>query len=75
MDEGIFCRNLDCTNIAHHSVIDELSSQVVEACLSAADESIPSSTKPCGRRKVVPGWSDEVESYRQDALFWHAIWK
>jgi hypothetical protein len=25
--------------------------------------------------KSIPGWRDEVEPYKKDAVFWHAIWE
>ena len=27
------------------------------------------------RPKVVPGWSESVKPFREDAMFWHAVWK
>ena len=27
------------------------------------------------RPKVVPGWSEAVKPFRDDAMFWHVVWK
>ena len=32
-------------------------------------------SRSCPVREAVPGWKDEVEPKRQDALFWHAVWR
>ena len=48
--------------------------------ISAIDSvhSVNKSTKKCSngnsqKRKVIPGWSEYVESHRKQALFWHQI--
>ena len=60
-------------DINHLKDIDELSTKVVQVCLQAADESIPSKAR-IEKEKVIPGW-DRIDKPRKDALFWHAIWK
>ena len=71
---GISCNNFKCTDINHLKDIDELSTKVVQVCLQAADESIPSKAS-IEKEKVIPGWDRIVDKPRKDARFWHAIWK
>ena len=33
------------------------------------------SSKSNAMPKVVPGWSEAVKPFREDAMFWHAVWK
>ena len=32
-------------------------------------------SNPSKRRKVVPGWNDFVNEYKNKAIFWHKLWK
>lgn len=32
-------------------------------------------SKSCPVTETVPGWKEEVESKKQDSLFWHAVWR
>ena len=70
---GICCRDMQCSDLTHRKDIDALSSDIVNICLEAADISIPG--KDQHKCSVVPGWSKQVEGLRQDALFWHSMWK
>ena len=31
--------------------------------------------KNCPVGKAIPGWREQVEPYREDSMFWHAIWQ
>ena len=31
--------------------------------------------KSCPVGKAIPGWREQVESYRDDSMFWHGIWQ
>ena len=31
--------------------------------------------KLCPFEQTIPGWSTEVEPYKKDAVFWHAVWQ
>ena len=44
---------------------------VIEACISAADASLPKHR----RGRIIPGWNEFVKPLREEALFWHALWK
>jgi len=47
--------------------------QISEACISAADVSIPFT---CDRTIAgrLPGWSERVQPLRVKSLFWHRMW-
>ena len=48
---------------------------MVQVCLQAADESIPSQAR-IGKEKVIPpGWDRIEDKPRKGAVFGHAIWK
>ena len=74
----IECNDLKCKDPSHLNSIDKLSDGIVNACLDAADLSIPTKTfhqNTSIKQSTVPGWMQVVEPYKKDALFWHAIWK
>ena len=74
----IECNDLKCKVPSHLSSINELSDGIVNACLEAAELSLPSKTFQLNssfKQSSVPGWIQVVEPYKRDALFWHAIWK
>ena len=55
--------------------IDDYATNILEIL----DTSIKSVTMKCSksnaRPKVVPDWSEAVKPFRDDAWFWHAVWK
>ena len=70
----IECRDVHCINDDHRVEIDTYVANV----LGAVDSSIKSITKGkrsnIARAKVVPGWTDAVKPFREDAMFWSAVW-
>ena len=68
---AIHCTNTTCKE--HTSDIQNFHDEIVSACISASKSTIPYSSDKS--KKVIPGWSDYVEGYRKDAVFWHFIWK
>ena len=73
--ECVNCRNIHCIDENHKTQIDSY----VENVLEAIDISLKSvAGMKRGNRtnnKVMPGWSDIVKPFHEDALFWSAIWK
>lgn len=65
----MICDNVSCG--AHKEDIIMLLSNIIDACLSAEQSSIPKIGRSARR---VPGWTDFVEEKRRDALHWHHEW-
>ena len=70
-NDVIYCNDVNCKCKTHMTQIDELCYNLVEACLVAGNECFPKVSPP---GKCLPGWNEHVKPFRQDALFWHAVW-
>ena len=75
----IECENLHCKDHIHLEAVDWLTTEILNAIQSAAEETIPF-PKPTDngsnkRYKTTPGFTDRVKQYKDKALFWHSIWK
>ena len=75
----IECENLHCKDEIHLEAIDWLTTEILNAIQSAAEENIPcpkavdeDSQK---RSKITPGFNERVSHHKDTALFWHSIWK
>ena len=75
--EAIRCTDPLCNDQLHRDALDAYHNGIVGACLHAAQSAIPMSmTGTNGRRKAhIPGWNDYIRPLKEDALFWHFIWK
>lgn len=71
--EAMTCADVHCNCPQHKIDIDNYASSVMYAISSAVECNIPHS-KPNNVRAPVPGWSNYVKPFRDDSLFWHAIW-
>ena len=69
--EALECRDNLCT--AHLNDISEFHDNIVKGLSIAANLSIPIPDRRL-RKKIIPGWNDQVESKFRNALFWHKIW-
>jgi len=71
----LLCSDMRCTNAVHIEAINQYAAAITEACLSAAESSIPhtSNRQHAGLRRT-PGWSERVEPHRDKSLFWHGLW-
>ena len=67
---ALFCNDVFCS--VHSSQINELYNNVIAATLDAASVIPTSVSSPS---KVIPGWNQYVEQYKQDSLYWHQCWK
>ena len=61
----------------HKDALEAYHNDLVRACLHAAQSAIPMTmTGMNGRQKAhIPGWNDYIRPLKEDALFWHFIWK
>ena len=69
-DSLLHCRDMFC--LKHKEKISELYSTVITSCINASDH-IPTTSKRSG--KVEPGWNDNVQLLKSEALSWHKLWK
>ena len=65
---AIECRHIGCTE--HSEMISRYHKQLVEACITAGRESIPS-VKNKGRKA---GWEEFVAPHQREAIFWNRLW-
>jgi hypothetical protein len=73
-NELINCTDLNCKS--HVQCIDDLYSKICLSCVEAGKETIPQSrTGDTKTSKALPGWNDTAEPLRQEALYWHDMWK
>ena len=62
--------------------MDSFTLNSLETIQDAAEESLPlpgsggrgSSGSRSGNKKIIPGWSDHVKPFREEAYFWHQLW-
>ena len=70
--EALVCRNPMCQNLEHCNMLNNYAGSVIEACISAANKTLPRSGH--GRWPVVPGWREQVEPFRSKSIMWHNMW-
>ena len=86
--DSLPCRNPHCSDSAHSDERDIFVLDILCSVIEASHTRIPmaggrratpqanhSKTVKQGVSGSIPGWNEEVEPFRQEALFWHAIWK
>jgi hypothetical protein len=71
---ALLCMDMNCKNPDHHNAISQYAESITNACLSAAESSIPSTSNCHCEVGRVPGWTERVEPLREKSLFWHRLW-
>jgi len=74
-DDVDACGDMNCKDVGHILSIDDISRKLIDACLSAASQTLPQNEPNRKAKTCVPGWSKIVEPCKKDALFWHAVWQ
>lgn len=71
----ITCSNSGCD--AHLPALNMLYSDIIHACVSAADTHIPKTGPNTNnnKTKTIAGWNDHVEALREESLMWHWQWR
>ena len=78
------CMDPNCKDVSHSQERDSHVLDILISVIESSHKCIPLSgggklsndpTKSCPVTEAVPGWKDEVESKKQDSLFWHAVWR
>ena len=63
-----------CDNILHSQSLNRYVNDVTDACISAAEASIPHTGSRSNIRGRIPGWSEHVQPLRDKSMFWHKMW-
>jgi hypothetical protein len=71
--EALLCNNLMCDNVDHVHSINTFAMDISEACIVAADESLPHTCVKAANGRI-PGWSSRVQLLREKSMFWHRMW-
>ena len=81
--ESLGCQNPNCNSVNHSEERDSYMLDILTSIIETSYSTIPLSNaggrkwepdKNCSIGKVIPGWKEQVEPFRQDALFWHGVW-
>lgn len=74
-DPCLHCRNLHCNDITHLERLDSYALDIMEAISQSVDNNIPFSMSRPDFRPPVPGWTQFVKPFKEDAAFWFSVWK
>ena len=72
--ECIECKDVHCKSVHHRKQIDDYTQDVLDTIDLAIKGVASTKRQNHTAAKVVPGWSDLVKPFCDDAKFWHAIW-
>ena len=72
-NDFLACNDFFCKNPSHVYYINQLHTEIINATLDAGNKVIPKCKKTW--EKSVIGWNEFVSHNRQDAIFWHKLWK
>ena len=67
------CTDLMCNDSNHQSAINNLCSDIIEICLNSGEQCFPMTAPP--KQNQVPKWNSDIKFLREDALFWHSVWR
>ena len=74
------CSDPHCTDVDHSQERDTFMLDILLATVETSHTALPLSG---GRRvggkvkagcKAIPGWTDEVEPFRKESMYWHRVW-
>ena len=71
------CRDVHCQDPAHISELDIFTMELLETMQDVAEEVLPitgSGGFESSKQRTVPGWSESVKPFREEAYFWHQVW-
>ncbi len=70
----IMCRDVHCKDTRHLEEVDTYTRNVLDAVDSAITSIASTKRQNNSSVKIVPGWSELVKPFCDDAKFWNAIW-
>ena len=76
---GIDCCNPLCNNQAHSEERDSFVLDILMSIVESSHLTLPlKGGRGPGKTKIglktIPGWTEEVEPFRKDSLYWHKAW-
>ena len=69
------CKDVHCNNAHHIQEIDTLVVDILKSIDVSAASCLPKPQRKKTSKPMIKGWKDEVEPFRDKAMFWHAIWE
>ena len=70
-DSVVYCKDHTCTK--HRENLCKIYSSVIDSCVTSSQH-IPNNSS-YKSSNVMPGWNDQVQQLKEEALSWHAYWK
>ena len=67
----VYCKDHTCTK--HRENLCKIYYSVIDSCVTSSQH-IPNNSS-YKSSKVMPGWNDQVQQLKEEALSWHAYWK
>ena len=73
---SFMCDNVHCGDTKHRDECDDILMALVTSLEKAAITCLPKSIgcKINDRKRSIPLWNEELQPYKDSAMFWHAIW-
>ena len=71
------CTDIHCKDPDHRKNLDKYVIDIIESVEEATQKNIPytnSKKNNASKRKVIPGWTELVEPYKQEAQFHYSVW-
>ena len=69
------CKDVHCNNVHHIQEIDTLVVDILKSIDVSAASCLPKPQRKKTSKPMIKGWKDEVEPFRDKAMFWHAMWE
>ena len=74
----LHCRDVKCRCSEHCDLVDQLTIEVLETVQATAEDCLPcpgGGVKSKRKTDTVAGWKEDVKPFRDNAHFWHQVWK
>ena len=70
------CCDVHCSNTEHCIDADNAMIEILDCIEKNSYENLPVPPPPRTKKSKpnLPGWSDEIATFRDDAYFWHQVW-
>ena len=70
------CHDVHCNDDTHKNDSDNFLTKILKTIKSTSDSFIPfSGQKHNGNKSPIFNWREEIQPYKEKALFWHVIWQ
>ena len=66
------CCDISCKSATHIQELNDWCDDLIDLCLMS-DSVFPRTKQQ--RKRIIPGWQEEVMVYKEESLFWFSIWK